>query len=254
MSIKYISVNNRDNQRTIAYCHDVPDNSHCSILWLSGYCSVMDSTKANAIAEYASEHQIEMIRFDYSGLGKSSGDFSIANFSDWLDEALAVYQQIKSRPTIIIGSSMGAWLSLRLTEVLADCHSPSPKALLLLAPAIDFTHEILLKALPQEFLKALSQEGKIEIPSEYDLESLTFYQQFIEDANRHRLFNRPATIDVPVTIIHGKQDKDIPFDLGLKASQHFRNTQLIAIEDGEHRLSRTSDIHLILNTLKSLLK
>lgn len=252
MSIKYLDVTSHGNTRKIAYCHDYPAQANYSILWLSGYCSVMNSTKANAIAEWAHNESVEMIRFDYSGLGESSGEFSTANLSQWLEEALVIYQQIQHRPTIIIGSSMGAWLALRLTEALQNFQELLPKALLLLAPAVDFTHELLLKKLPQTLLDQLEQQGVTAIPSQYEEAPLKFYKQFIEDANHHRLLNRSSNITVPMTMIHGEQDTDIPLILAIKAAAHFKNTQLITVNDGEHRLSREKDIQLILKTLEDL--
>lgn len=252
MPIKYLNVTSHGNTRKIAYCHDCPDQANYSILWLSGYYSVMNSTKANAIAEWAQNESVEMIRFDYSGLGESDGEFATANLSQWLEEALAIYQQIQNRPTIIIGSSMGAWLALRLTEVLQNSQQLLPKALLLLAPAVDFTHELLLKKLPQDLLNQLEQQGMTAIPSQYEEAPLKFYQQFIEDADHHRLLNRSCDITLPMTMIHGEQDADIPLILAIKTAAHFKNTQLITINDGEHRLSREQDINLILKTLKDL--
>lgn len=254
MSIKYLIVNEHSNPRNIAYCHDIPDQATYSILWFSGYYSVMNSTKANAIAEWANDKSIEMIRFDYSGLGESSGDFATATISQWLEEALAIYQKIQHRPTIIIGSSMGAWLALRLTEMLQESHNIAPKALLLLAPAVDFTHELLLKKLPQALLDQLKHQGVTAIPSQYEEAPLKFYQQFIEDAKLHCLLNRPSDISTPITMIHGEKDPDIPLMLAIKAATHFKNTQLITVNDGEHRLSREQDITLILNTLQNLIK
>lgn len=253
MPIKSLNMTIHGNARTIAYCHDFPLEASASILWLSGYYSVMNSTKANAIAEWAHRESIEMIRFDYSGLGESSGDFATANLSQWLEEALAIYQLVQHRPTIIIGSSMGAWLALRLTEILQSSDQIQPKALLLLAPAVDFTHELLLKKLPQILLDQLEQQGVTAIPSQYDEAPLKFYRQFIEDANQHRLLNRASTITTPITMIHGEQDHDIPLMLAIKAASHFKNTQLTTVNDGEHRLSRNEDIQLILNTLKNLI-
>lgn len=253
MFIKSLDVTSHGNARKIAYCHDCPDQATHSILWLSGYCSVMNSTKANAIAEWAHNESVEMIRFDYSGLGESGGEFATANLSQWLEEALAIYQQIQHRPTIIIGSSMGAWLALRLTETLQNSQQLLPKALLLLAPAVDFTHELLLKQLPQTCLDQLDQQGVTAIPSQYEEAPLQFHKQFIEDADQHRLLNRPSAITAPITMIHGEQDTDIPLMLAIKAATHFKNTQLITVNDGEHRLSRSEDIQLILNTLKDLI-
>lgn len=252
MLIKYLDVTSHGNTRKIAYCHDNPEGASYSILWLSGYYSVMNSTKANAIAEWAQNESVEMIRFDYSGLGESNGEFATANLSQWLEEALAIYQQIQNRPTIIISSSMGAWLALRLTEVLQNSQQLLPKALLLLAPAVDFTHELLLKKLPQDLLNQLEQQGMTAIPSQYEEAPLKFYQQFIEDAVHHRLLNRSCDITLPMTMIHGEQDADIPLILAIKTAAHFKNTQLITINDGEHRLSREQDIDLILKTLKDL--
>ena len=252
MSIKYLDVTSHGNTRKIAYCHDCPAQANYSILWLSGYCSVMNSTKANAIAEWTRNESVEMIHFDYSGLGESSGEFATANISQWLEEALVIYQQIQHRPTIIIGSSMGAWLALRLTEALQNSQQLLPKALLLLAPAVDFTHELLLKKLPQTLLDQLEQQSVTAIPSQYEEVPLKFYKQFIEDANHHRLLNRPSNITAPMTMIHGEQDTDIPLILAIKAAAHFKNTQLITVNDGEHRLSREQDIQLILKTLEDL--
>ncbi len=254
MPIKHLSISSHDNTRNIVYCHDCPDQATYSILWLSGYYSVMNSTKANAIAEWTKNQSVEMIRFDYSGLGESSGEFATANLSQWLEEALLIYKQIQHRPTIIIGSSMGAWLALRLTEALQNDHQHPPEALLLLAPAVDFTHELLLKRLPQALLDQLENEGVTAIPSQYDEEPLKFYKQFIEDANQHRLLNRPSNITIPITIIHGEKDTDIPLILAIKSATHFRHTQLITVNDGEHRLSREHDIELIISTLQNLIK
>lgn len=252
MLIKHLTITSHDNTRTIAYCHDHPAQATHAILWLSGYCSVMNSTKANAIAEWAQTESIEMIRFDYSGLGESKGEFATANLSQWLAEAMMIYQQIQHHPTIIVGSSMGAWLALRLAECIQNSQQIQPKALLLLAPAVDFTHELLLKKLPQTLLDQLTHQGVTAIPSQYDEAPLKFYQQFIQDAAQHRLLNRPNDISIPITMIHGEQDKDIPLMLAIKAAAHFQNTQLITVNDGEHRLSRNTDIQLIINTLIDL--
>ena len=253
MPIKYLTVASHGNDRTIAYCHEQPHNAQASIFWLSGYCSVMNSTKATAIAQWAAQQSIEMIRFDYSGLGESSGEFSEATFSQWLAEALAIYQLIQHRPTIIVGSSMGAWQALRLTEEIIQLNLPEPSSMLLLAPAADFTHEVLLKQLNSTHITQIQQQGFITLPSQYELEALTFHRTFLEDAANERILNRSSCIETPITIIHGEQDIDIPLTLAIKTAAHFKNTQLITVHDAEHRLSRDCDIQLILQTLQSLL-
>lgn len=254
MSIKYLSITSHSNTRSIAYYHDIPENATYSILWLSGYCSVMNSTKANAIAEWANNHTVEMIRFDYSGLGESSGEFATANLSQWLEEALMIYQHIQHRPTIIIGSSMGAWLALRLTETLQQMAQVMPSQLLLLAPAVDFTHELLLPALSDKLMSHLKAFGKLVLPTqyEYELDTLDFYQQFIDDAEQHLMLNRAANITTPMTIIHGEQDLNIPISHAYKTIEHFPHAELISVPGAAHRLSREQDIQLILKTLEDL--
>lgn len=247
MSIKYVTSDYHGKTKKIAYCHDIPQRSTQSILWLSGYCSVMNSTKATAISEWATENHIEMIRFDYSGLGKSDGDFASATLSEWLYEASLIYQHIQNRPTIIVGSSMGAWLALRLAEIC------SPKALLLIAPAVDFTHELLLKKLPEALLNQLHQQGYIALPSQYDIPALEFHLPFIEDAEQHLVLNKTPVLQTAITMIHGKNDTDISLSLAQKAADHLLNTKLIIVEDGDHRLSRPQDLQLILNQLQLLL-
>lgn len=239
--------------REIAYCHDIPEDAKSSILWLSGYASVMDSVKANAIAGWTNDHHIEMMRFDYSGLGKSSGEFARGNLSIWLEEASEIYQKMQNRPSVIVGSSMGAWLALLLTQYIHKNNLPPQKALLLLAPAIDFTHELLLKKITEQQLSHFQKTQLLEIPSLYDPKPLKIHYQFIQDAKRHLLLNNERNFQISITIIHGAKDKDIPIELAYKAQKRFNIVNFLTIEDGEHRLSRDADIELILKTIERII-
>lgn len=253
MLINKLTIAADDVQYDIAYQHIKPQNSQAAILWLSGYCSVMNATKANALAAWAEEHSVEMIRFDYSGLGESDGDLSDATVSKWLNEALLIHQQLEKQPTIIVGSSFGGWLALRLVETLMQSQLTQPKALLLLAPAADFTHELLLKQLPDDLIAHLDTHGKLILPSQYDSSSYIFYKNFVHDAKQHLLFNRPANVDVPMTIIHGELDLDVPISISHKLLTHFKNSSLITIKDAQHRLSREQDLNIILKTLTQMI-
>ncbi|OYQ79926.1 alpha/beta hydrolase [Wohlfahrtiimonas chitiniclastica] len=237
----------------LAIEHDVPNAPKAAILWLSGYASVMKSTKVTALAAWAKQNDIELMRFDYSGLGESGGDFAKGNLTTWLNEARYCYDQVRHRPVYIIGSSMGAWLALRLALELQGSDQ-APDGLFLLAPAVDFTHELLLKALTAEQLAHFKTKGVLELPSRYDEAPLKVYHQFVEDAAKHRLLTHPQTLTVPTTIIHGQQDQDIPISLMEKAAQHLGITNVITVPDGGHRLSRDQDIALILKTVAAIIK
>lgn len=250
MLVKHLPVTFQDSEYSIAYCHDVPENATQSILWLGGYASTMFSIKAAAIAEWAKSRSIEMIRFDYSGCGQSDGEFSDGTLSKWLNEALLIYQQIQTRPTLVIASSMGGWLALRLLEELEKLNLVMPKAALLLAPAIDFTHEILLPQLTDQLIEHINNHDKIILP--YDSETITFYTKFIKDAENHRLLNRPNNLNLPMTVIHGQLDFNIPLKFTKKATKHISNMKLITITDGDHYLTRDQDIELILKKIKKL--
>src|SRR5512145_640163 len=111
-----------------------------ALLWLSGFLSDMKSTKATAVADWAAEQGLAMMRFDYSGHGLSGGDLLHASIGDWLEESIAVWELINEGPRIVIGSSMGGWIALLLARHLVRARRSQELAgLVLIAPAFDMT-------------------------------------------------------------------------------------------------------------------
>src|SRR5262244_821311 len=143
------------------------------ILWLGGFKSDMKGTKAAALDAWAETHGQAMIRFDYSGHGESGGDFADGTIGRWLEESVAVFDAFCRGPQVVIGSSMGGWLALLLVRELAQRKPPaaaSVAGLVLIAPAVDFTEELMWKRFPPEVKRELEEKGSWARPSQYSPE------------------------------------------------------------------------------------
>jgi alpha-beta hydrolase superfamily lysophospholipase len=121
-----------------------------ALLWLSGFLSDMKSTKATAVADWAAERGLAMMRFDYSGHGLSGGDLLDATIGDWLEESIAVWELMGEGPRVVIGSSMGGWIALLLARHLVRTgRSHELAGIVLIAPAFDMTEMLMWRELPQ---------------------------------------------------------------------------------------------------------
>lgn len=251
-----LSLDNTPYQRTIAVTHIKGSPAKPSLLWLNGYRSNQESEKVKSLRAWAKENNYEMFSFDYSGLGVSEGDFAKGNLTVWLEEAIAVAHLVtnKKKEIIIMGSSMGGWLSLLLERYLRKEGIIAPIGLLLVAPAVDYTEHILLKRLTLKENKTLMEKGHIVLPSIYE-EGYIIYRHYLEDAKKHCYLPLKETFQCPVTIVHGTKDEAIPFTWGEKLYQTCRrdDTQFFAVEGGDHRLSSPEDLVVIKNALQDFL-
>lgn len=245
---QFIQVGKRDKTRSIAV--NVVSGKDPTLLWLSGFKSDMTGTKAEAVAEYGRSRDQAVVRFDYSGHGRSGGDFENACVSDWLEEAEAVFDRFCKRDTILIGSSMGGWISL----LLALSRKPIGriKGLVLIAPAVDFTEELMWKQrFTDEIREAIQQDGRWSQPSDYADEPYVITGKLIEDGRRHLLLDRDIHLGVPVTIIQGAQDPDVPASHAQRLVEALprEDVTFSLVPDGDHRLSRPQDIELLLRSI-----
>src|SRR5262249_50684360 len=131
----------REPGREIAVVHR--SGGAPGLFWLSGYTSDMAGTKAAALDAYAAEHGLACTRFDYSGHGRSGGDFLQATISDWLEEAVAIFDRFTDGRQIVVGSSMGGWIALLLVEGLRRRDEGRVAGLILIAPTTDMTKELM---------------------------------------------------------------------------------------------------------------
>ncbi|WP_421761404.1 alpha/beta hydrolase [Devosia sp.] len=216
------------------------------LFWLGGYRSEMIGSKATALDTLGAAHGLEVTRFDYSGHGQSGGDFLDGTISRWLEEALAVFA-LTSGPQVIIGSSMGGWLALLLARALRRQSGERVKALILIAPAVDMTEELMLKGFSKKELKALEETGRVDQPSEYSDQPYPITARLIDDGKRHLLFGRGIDVGAPVTILQGGKDVDVPRAHALRLVQHLLTDPVTftLVPDGDHRLSRDQDLRLL---------
>lgn len=227
------------------------------IVWLGGYRSDMLGTKAEALDGWADENGRAFLRHDYSGHGESGGDFTDGTISLWLEQSLAVFRRFSEGPQILVGSSMGAWVALRMVQELQKAgEGDRVGALLLLAPAPDFTIELMEPDLTDAHRRDLETKGYMEEPSEYSPEPNIYTRALFEDGRQNRVLDGIVDTHCPVTIIQGLADPDVPHTHALKLVEHLPadDVTLSLVRDGDHRLSRPQDIALILKAAQNLVE
>jgi pimeloyl-ACP methyl ester carboxylesterase len=222
-------------------------------IWLGGFKSDMQSTKAAAIAEWAAKRGRANIRFDYSGHGESDGRFEDGTISDWLEDALAVIRQKGGEAPILVGSSMGGWVSLLAARAL-QAEGKSLSGLVLIAPAADFTEDLMWNRFPAEIRAAIDRDGVYHHPSDYSEIPTPITRTLIEDGRRHKLLGAPLKIGAPVRILQGMQDPDVPWQHVMKLVEHLAEDDVIVtmIRDGDHRLSRPEDLARLVAAVASM--
>jgi len=225
------------------------------LLWLGGFKSDMQGTKALALDGWAAEQGRACVRFDYSGHGTSGGAFIDGTIGRWLEESVAVFDRFCTGPQIAIGSSMGGWMALLLARALARRKAPAPRAtlkgLVLIAPAPDFTEELMWKGFSPEVREQIETKGVWLRPSEYG-ESYPITHQLIEEGRSHLLLGSAIEVGCPVRILQGTQDPDVPWQHALALAHRLPSDDVVLtmIQDGDHRLSRPQDIARIIAAVK----
>ncbi|MDB5538723.1 MAG: Alpha/beta hydrolase [Devosia sp.] len=243
-SIGYVEVGEGAEARSIATIRR--EGAAPGIFWLGGYRSDMTGSKAMALDALGAEKGLAVTRLDYSGHGQSGGAFLDGTISRWLEEALAVFA-LTTGPQVVVGSSMGGWLALLLAREMKRQGSDRVKALVLIAPAVDMTEELMLGQFTKKEKKALKETGMILQPSDYSDQPYPITARLIEDGRKHLMFGKGIDVGAPVTILQGGRDPDVPRDHALKLVQHLLTDPVTftLVPDGDHRLSREQDLELL---------
>jgi pimeloyl-ACP methyl ester carboxylesterase len=220
------------------------------LFWLGGFNSDMKGAKAQAIDEWAAAHGRACLRFDYSGHGESGGKFEDGTIGRWLEDSLAVFEQFCAGPQVVIGSSMGGWIALLLArEVAKRPRNASLAGLVLIAPAPDFTEELMWKGFSPEIRKEIETTGVWLRPSQYDDGApYPITRALIEEGRNHLLLGGSIDVRCPVRILQGAQDPDVPWQHAFALAHRLPadDVVLTMIQDGDHRLSRPQDIARII--------
>lgn len=225
------------------------DKALPGLVWLGGFKSDMQGNKAVALDDWAREHGRACVRFDYSGHGESSGDFKDGTIGRWLEESLAVYRQFCHGPQVLVGSSMGGWIALLLAARLRQLKESAPLAgMVLIAPAVDFTEELMWKQFSDDIKREIEVNGVWTRPSDYDEGGYPITKGLIEDGREHLMLGGLIEPGCPVHVLQGVQDPDVPWRHALELMARFARDDVVLtlIKDGDHRLSRPEDIERLL--------
>ena len=227
-------------------------NASPGFVWLGGFRSDMAGTKADAMVECAQKEGCSSLRFDYSGHGVSEGEFTQGCISRWTAESLEIIRRKTDGPQVLVGSSMGGWIALRVVQELQTLgEGDRVGGLLLIAPAPDFTKELMEPEFTDDQKSDLEAKGYFEEPSEYSDEPTTITKLLIEDGRENLVLHSELNVGGPVRILQGMQDPDVPWQHALRVVETLANddVQVTLVKDGDHRLSREQDLELLEKTL-----
>ena len=216
-------------------------------VFLPGYMSDMDGSKASALFDWARANQRACLLMDYSGCGRSEGQFADGTLSQWRNEVLALIAALGLERVVLVGSSMGGWLMLLAGLALKDRLA----GLIGIAAAPDFTqwgYDGAQRA-------ALAAGETVFEDNPYGPDPTPTHPGFFADAEAQCLLGSPVAITAPVRLLHGQQDADVPFDISVRLAAALRSgdVQVTLVKQGDHRLSRPQDIALLLRTADTLL-
>ena len=262
--LKFLDIGDGSERRAIAV--RALAGTPPGLLWLGGYKSDMKGTKAQALADWAEREHRACVRFDYSGHGESGGAFTDGTIGRWLADSLAVFDACCRGPQILIGSSMGGWLALLLVRALQrrppsyrppqagdgrEGAAASVAGLVLIAPAVDFTEELMWKRFTPEIKRELDATGFWTRPSDYAPEPYIVTRQLIEEGRNHLLLGGMIETGCPVRILQGVEDPDVPWQhaKALVARLACDDVVLTLVKDGDHRLSRPDDIERLIRAV-----
>jgi len=219
------------------------------VAFLGGFRSDMTGTKAVALDAWARQQGRAFLRFDYLGHGQSSGKFEDGTIGRWLEDSLAAIDKLTTGKLVLVGSSMGGWLSL----LVARARPERVAGLVLIAAAPDFVVR-MYEALSPTDQAALKRDGKLVRPSQYSPEPSVFTWKLLEEGRNHLVLDKQLTLPCPVRLLHGQSDPDVPWEHSLRIAEHIEAPSVVTtfIKGGDHRLSTPQDITRLIATVEEL--
>lgn len=233
------------NGRRIAY-HKLDGNGP-AVVFLGGFKSDMDGTKAVYLQDWAKSQGRAFLRFDYSGHGQSSEAFSDGCIGDWAADALAVLDQLTEGPQVLVGSSMGGWMSL----LTARARPERVKGLVGIAAAPDFTEDSMWAGFTAAQKAEMAATGRVELPSDYDDGPYVITRKLIEDGRNQLVLRSPLPLPFPVRLLHGTADVDVSMSVPLRLVEHAdcADLRLTFVKGADHRFSEETCLKMITDTV-----
>tara|TARA_Y100000590_G_scaffold90757_1_gene102406 strand:- start:198 stop:962 length:765 start_codon:yes stop_codon:yes gene_type:complete len=239
------------NKKKIKYSL-IKKNSQITVVFFHGFMSDMIGAKPASIQKFCSKHKLDFLKFEYSGHGKSSGKFIKGNISGWTNEAKQLIKAKikKNKKLIFIGSSMGSWISLNLFPIFKN----RLKGFIGIGSAPEFLENLMWKKFTKKIKKIILTK-KI-----YNLEHGEFTypitKQLIFDGRKNKILNNKINLKIPIILFHGKKDDVVPVNYSRKILKACKKSKkkLIVIPNGQHSLSRKSDLKKICSELNNMTK
>jgi len=221
------------------------------VVFLTGFRSDMTGSKALALEALCKARGQAFLRFDYTGHGASSGEFTDGSIGDWSRDAIGALEDLTEGPLVLVGSSMGGWIML----LAALAMTPRIAGLVGIAAAPDFTEALMWENMAPELRAELADKGVIYQPSDYDPEPTPITMRMIEDGRRHLLLGGPIALDCPVRLIHGQRDFDVPWQWSerIATALSSEDVEITYVKAGDHRLSEPRDLDRLCRMVAGLL-
>ena len=241
---------NRGDGTHLAYASTPGAGPAPTTIVLPGFHSDMTGAKALALESWCHNAGSACLRLDYSGHGASDGAFTDGTIGIWTADALTLIDALTEGPLLLVGSSMGGWIALLIA--LARPHRTA--GLIGIAAAPDFTETLMWNAMMPGERATLEREGVLHLPSQYG-DPTPITHRLIEDGRNHLLMANPIPIPCPVRLLHGQNDPDVPWETALRLAEQIEspNVQTTLIKDGDHRLSRPTDLEALRHLHASIL-
>ena len=235
--------------RRIAY-HSTPGKAP-AVVFLGGFRSDMEGTKALHLEAWARAQGRAFLRFDYSGHGQSSGDFLEGCIGDWAEDAAEAVTRLTEGPVVLVGSSMGGWISLLLARKLQNkiC------GIVGIASAPDFTEDSMWNGFSDAQRQTLQSAGQVALPSDYSDEPYIITRRLIEDGRQNLVLRTPLPLSCPARFLQGTADADVEVSVALRLLDHVTgdDVRLTLVKDADHRFSTPACLALILDNVTNVL-
>jgi pimeloyl-ACP methyl ester carboxylesterase len=233
-----------DNRR-IAY-HKI-DGQGIGVVFLGGFKSDMEGTKAVHLQEWAQANNRPFLRFDYSGHGQSSGDFVDGCIGDWAQDAVDAIDTLTDGPQVLVGSSMGGWISLLVCRAIPS----KVRGLVGIAAAPDFTEDSMWANFDEGQRQTILKDGQLDLPSEYSDEPYIITKKLIEDGRNQLVLRTPLSLPFPVRFLQGTEDADVDQSVALRLLEHAsgEDVRLTLVKGANHSFSTPECLTMITDAI-----
>ncbi len=220
------------------------------LVFLGGFRSDMEGTKALFLEQFARETGRDFLRFDYSGHGQSEGEFLDGCITEWTEDAVDVIAAMTDGPQILVGSSMGGWIALRIGRDYPE----KVYGIIGIAAAPDFTEDSMWAEFSPDQRRELAEKGQVALPSDYSDDPYVITRKLIEDGRNALVLRDPLPLPFPVRLLHGTADTDVKMSVPQKILDHANcdDLHLTFVKGADHRFSTEDNLELIAATVEAL--